>query len=159
MDDSAAECERLRTALPEVLTVHLDGDPAVRADIVRGLGVFDTLSYGDDDRKRADRYRDESARSELRRELPTLEAYYGSLVMELRPEPIGPTTIARAADLTQRTNQFNLMPRRFSRDELAAALSKRGAEGFIFGLRDRFGDHGLIAVALLEHEGDRSRIA
>jgi len=159
IDDSAAECERLRTALPEVVTIHLDGDPALRADVVRNLGVFDALSYGDDDRNRADRYREESARTQLRRELPTLEEYYESLGMELRVEPIGPTTIARAAELSQRTNQFNLLPRRFSRDELAVALAERSTEGYVFGLRDRFGDHGLIAVALLEHEGDRSRIA
>jgi FkbH-like protein len=155
MDDSAAECERIRTALPEVLTVHLAGEPAGRADLVRGLGVFDTLSYGDDDRLRAERYRQMSERREFARALPTLDAYYESLGMELRVEPVSPMTMARAADLTQRTNQFNLAPRRLTRDELGAALGQPGVEGYIFGLRDRFGDYGLVALAILE-DGDRA---
>ena len=159
MDDAAAECARIRTALPEVLTIHLGGDPSRHADLVRGLGVFDTLSYGDDDRQRADRYGEESARRRLRRELPTLETFYESLGMELSVEPIGPTTIARAAELTQRTNQFNLAPRRFTRDELAAALSDPGTEGYIFGLRDQFGDHGLVALAIVEGADATIRIS
>jgi FkbH-like protein len=155
MDDSPAECERIRTALPEVLTIHLAGDPAGHGDRVRSLGVFDTLTYGDDDRRRAARYRDEAARRDFRRGLPTLDTYYASLEMELTVEPVGPATIGRAADLTQRTNQFNLAPRRFSRHELAAALAAPATEGYIFGLRDRFGDHGLIALAIIDDEADR----
>ena len=154
IDDSPAECERIRSALPDVLTIHLDGDPANHADRVRSLGVFDTLTYGEDDRRRTARYREEAARRDLRRELQTLDAYYASLDMELTVEPIGPSTLGRAADLTQRTNQFNLAPRRFTRDELAAALAAPTTEGYIFGLRDRFGDHGLVAVAIIE-ERDR----
>lgn len=159
LDDSAAECERIRTALPEVLTIRAAGDPAGYGDLVRGLGVFDTLSYGEDDRQRANRYQEETARRQLRRELPTLAAYYESLGMELTAEPIGETTLARAAELTQRTNQFNLAPRRFTRDELRTVLTDRGAEGYIFALRDRFGDHGHVAVAIIEGCGDATRIS
>jgi len=159
MDDSPAECERIRMALPEVLTIHLDGDPAGHGDRVRGLAVFDTLTYGDEDRKRAARYRDEAARRDLQRALPTLDAYYASLDMTLSVEPIGPRTIGRAADLTQRTNQFNLAPRRFTRDELAAALAAPATEGYIFGLHDRFGDHGLIALAIIDDAGQTVRIS
>ncbi len=126
VDNSAAECERVRTALPEVLTIHLAGDPAGYADLIRGLGVFDTLGYGDDDRERAERYRHASARRDLQRELPTLEAYYESLQMELVAESISAVTLARAADLTQRTNQFNLAPERLTRDALAAAIASPG---------------------------------
>ncbi len=159
VDNSAAECERVRTALPEVLTIHLAGDPAGYADLIRGLGVFDTLGYGDDDRERAERYRHASARRDLQRELPTLEAYYESLQMELVAEPISAVTLARAADLTQRTNQFNLAPERLTRDALAAAIASPGVEGYIFGLRDRFGDYGFIGLAVFQDRDDALRIS
>jgi FkbH-like protein len=159
VDNSAAECERVRSALPEVLTVHLTGDPAAYADRIRSLGVFDTLAYGDDDRERAERYRHASARHALQRDLPTLDAYYTSLQMELTVERIGAATLARAADLTQRTNQFNLAPERFTRDGLAAALAAPGVEGYIFGLRDRFGDYGFIGLAVLEDRDAALRIS
>jgi len=159
VDNSAAECERVRTALPEVHTIHLTGDPAGYADLIRGLGVFDTLGYGDDDRERAERYRHASARRDLQRALPTLEAYYESLQMELTAEPISAVTLARAADLTQRTNQFNLAPERLTRDALAAAIASPGVEGHIFALRDRFGDYGFIALAIFEDRDDALRIS
>ena len=159
VDDSAADCERIRTALPEVLTIHLAGDPAGRADLIRGLGLFDTLSYGDDDRERAERYRQASARRDLQRDLPTLDAYYASLAMELTVEPVSAMTLARAADLTQRTNQFNLAPQRLTRDALADTLAMPGVEGYIFGLRDRFGDYGLVALTICEERDEAVRVS
>ena len=150
VDDSAAECERVRQALPEVMTVHLSGDPSTYADTIKSLGVFDRLSYGDEDRTRTAMYRSESRRRESQQSMASLDDFYRSLESVLDVERVGPATIARAAELTQRTNQFNLTTRRFTQDELRDYLSRPGHEGFAFRLRDRFGDHGIIGVALLE---------
>jgi len=70
--------------------------------------------------------------------------------MELTIEPVTPATLARAAELTQRTNQFNLTATRYTADHLAAALAGSAAEAYVFRLKDRFGDHGIVAFAMLE---------
>ena len=150
VDDSRIECDRMRQALPEVMTLHLDGEPAYRAAAIRSLGVFDSLSYGPEDRSRGAKYRTEFDRRTLQRELPSLEDFYQSLEMALTIERVSDDTIARAADLTQRTNQFNLHPRRFTRQDLAAELAVQGVEGYVFRLRDRFGDYGVIGVAMVD---------
>jgi FkbH-like protein len=153
VDDNIVECDRVRQAWPEVLTIHLAGEPANRAAVIRSVGVFDSLNYGKDDRSRVERYRTEASRRNLQRELPSLDVFYQSLEMMLIIEPITERSMARAADLTQRTNQFNLCPRRYTAAELAAALARGGVNGFVFSLRDRFGDYGLIGFAMLEGVG------
>lgn len=153
VDDSAAECERIRQALPEVMTVQLTGDPATYADTLKGLGVFDSLSFGDEDRSRTALYRSESQRRDLQASMGSLDEFYASLEMVLTIEPMAAETLARAAELTQRTNQFNLTTRRFTPDELRGYLAQPGHEGFVFRLHDRFGDHGIIGMALTEMQG------
>ena len=154
LEDSDAQCERIRQALPEVLVVPQKGEVASRADVLAGLGVFDSLGYSEEDRQRGALYRTEAERSRLKRAAPSLEEYLRSLEMTLTVDPITPQNIARVADLTQRTNQFNLTTPRHSRDSLAAFLSGPDREGYAFRLADRFGDYGLIGTTLLDHDGD-----
>jgi FkbH-like protein len=158
IDDSDAECERLRQALPEVLTLQLGGEPAARVQTLGGLGVFDTLSHSDEDRERGTFYRREVQRTQLRKSLQTIEEFYASLEMQLFVEPIDDRNVARAADLTQRTNQFNLTTRRFTRDELAALTMSEETEVYGFRLVDRFGDSGMIAVAMLRAAHDKMTV-
>jgi FkbH-like protein len=159
VDDNAVECDRVRQALPDVLTVQLSGDPAAYARTIRRLGVFDSLSFGDEDRARTALYRSEAQRRELQQSVASLDDFYRSLEMTLEIAPVGSQTLTRAAELTQRTNQFNLTTRRFTVDELRDYLARPGHEGFVFRLRDRFGDHGIIGLALTERHEDRYVIA
>ncbi len=150
VDDNAAECERVRQALPEVWTVHLTGDPVTYAATLRGLGAFDVLSFGQEDQMRTAMYRSEVDRRALQESMPSLEGFLQSLEMQLDIEEVGPKNLPRAAELTQRTNQFNLTTRRYTQDELRDYLARPGHDGFVFRLRDRFGDHGIIGLALAE---------
>lgn len=155
IDDSAVECDRLRQSLPQVLTVRLAGEPALRPAAILGLGVFDTLSYSEEDRQRGVLYRQEAERTRLRATVQSLEEFYRSLHMELAVEQVGHTHLHRAAELTQRTNQFNLTTRRYTVDDLAAALREPDCEAYAFRLKDRFGDNGIIGLAILEGSGPR----
>jgi FkbH-like protein len=154
VDDNAVECDRIRQALPEVLTIQLSGDPANYAQTIRSLGVFDSLSFGEEDQGRTAMYRSEAQRRELQETVASLDDFYRSLEMRLEVAAVSAATLPRAAELTQRTNQFNLMTRRFTADELRDYLAQPQHEGFVFRLRDRFGDHGIIGLALLEGDGD-----
>jgi FkbH-like protein len=154
LEDSDAQCERIRQALPEVLVVQQEGEVAARAALLAGLGVFDSLGFSDEDRARGGFYRTEARRAQLKRSAQSVEQYLRSLEMRLLIEPISPPNVGRVADLTQRTNQFNLTTPRHSRDSLVAFLEQAGREGHAFRLADRFGDYGLIAVTLLDQDTD-----
>jgi FkbH-like protein len=76
--------------------------------------------------------------------------------MTVQIEPARPTTLPRIAQLTNKTNQFNLTTRRYTESDLLALQ----AEGFeIFGIHvaDRFGDSGLVGVAILGPVVDAAR--
>lgn len=150
VDNSEAECARLRQALPEVLTLHLAGEPAGYAQWLRMTGVFDSLSYNDEDRQRAALYRGQAARTQHRLAVGSLDEYLASLDMELRMEPVSPATVSRAADLTQRTNQFNMTTRRMTVDDVRAWRAAPGRDAYVFSLTDRFGPQGIVAFATLD---------
>jgi FkbH-like protein len=154
LEDSDAQCERIRQALPEVLVVQQEGEVAARAALLAGLGVFDSLGFSDEDRARGGFYRTEAQRAQVKKSAQSLEEYLRSLEMRLLIEPISSPNLGRVAELTQRTNQFNLTTPRHSRDSLVAFLEQPGREGYAFRLADRFGDYGLIAVTLLDQEAD-----
>ena len=105
---------------------------------VRHIRIFSA-----DDTLRAQSLRDDAARAEAAAALSP-EAYVASLRQELIPEPLGPANLARAAQLTQRCNQFNMRGTRHTAAELA------GKRGWVYRLRDRFGDLGAIGVVVLE---------
>jgi len=57
--------------------------------------------------------------------------------------------VKRAAQLTQRTNQFNLTTRRYSEAEIAANWKIQTGRIYILGLKDKFGDNGTVGLALV----------
>ena len=62
-------------------------------------------------------------------------------------------TLVRCAQLTQKTNQLNTTTRRFSEAELSHALAEPGREGYALSAADRFGDNGVVGVALIRTVG------
>jgi len=64
-----------------------------------------------------------------------------------------PVDVPRLSQLINKSNQFNLTTRRRSEAEVAALLDAPDHDGFSVRLRDRFGDHGLIAVVVCRVEG------
>lgn len=158
IDNSDTECARLRDALPEVLTCQLTGDPSGYGPWLRQSGLFDSLGYSDEDRQRGEMYRDEVKREQHRQSIGSLDEFLESLQMELTAEHVGDATVARAADLTQRTNQFNMTTERRTADEIRGWREARDRVALVFSLKDRFGAQGIIAFAAMQITGGRAVI-
>jgi FkbH-like protein len=94
----------------------------------------------------------------LKHEATDLTAYYRSLEMVLTVRAAGADTIGRVAQLTQKTNQFNLTTRRYSEAEIAALAESDAADVLTVQLADRFGDAGLTGVCILRYEADRAHL-
>ena len=62
----------------------------------------------------------------------------------------------RIAQLTQRSNQFNLRTVRYTEAEMEALAQDDNHICLYFTLRDKFGDHGLISVVILDKQADNS---
>ena len=152
-DDSAMECARVRSALPEVEVVELGPDPSRFAERVLRTRAFDTLSISKEDRARADSYRQEQSRKSSRAKVADLETFLADSQLRLTLRPSDAATQERIFQLIGKTNQFNMTLERLSKPSVQQLTDHGGA---LYGaqLVDRFGDYGLIGVLHLEPRAD-----
>jgi FkbH-like protein len=147
VDDNPVERQHVREQAPEVMVVDLPENPMGYARALRDSPVFERLSLSEEDAQRGEYYAAERERKELEQRSGSPEDFYRSLQQELEVALVTPMTLARVAQLTQKTNQFNLTTQRYSEQEIAAMEAKR-----VYSLRvkDRYCDNGLVGVAILE---------
>ena len=146
IDDDPLECAEVEAHCPGVLALQLPQEPQGIARFLAHVWAFDHPKLTADDRRRADRYRQESDRERLRSESPTFEAFLAGLGLEVRIAELAPQQLARAAQLTQRTNQFNVTTIRRSEGELQALCRAGTYECLVVEAADRFGDYGMVGV-------------
>ena len=153
-DDNPFERQLVRTMLPEVEVPELPEDPAEYVRFVRAQNLFDTATFSDEDRVRTERYLAEQSRTLLSASLDSYDDYLKALEMKAVSAPFDAFHIPRIAQLTQRSNQFNLRTVRYSEEEVAAIAADERFITRYYTLSDRFGEHGLIAVVILEKRED-----
>jgi FkbH-like protein len=150
LDDNPFECEQVRCLCPEVSVIQLGSDPARHADTVHAFAGFQRLVLSEEDRSRSSYYAGDRLRADLKVAASSLEDFYRSLQMEADIARVEQTTQARIAQLTQKTNQFNLTTRRYSEQQIRAMADDPRYEVYGVRLKDRYGDNGLVGVAILQ---------
>jgi FkbH-like protein len=153
LDDSPVEREWVRSQLP-VAVIDLPQDPTGYAGTLRDSPFFERLTLSDEDRERGRYYVEERRRTELRCGTASLEDFYRSLQMEVEIASVTPQTLTRVAQLTQKTNQFNLTTRRYTEQQIAEMTASTDWRVYSLRARDRFGDNGLVGVAIARFDGD-----
>jgi FkbH-like protein len=154
VDDSEFECAAVRERLPMVTTFTVPKNPYDYPALVRD--VCDLFLAGRDPEgpDKTEQYRIRAAALAEESQHGTREDYLASLglVVELRRDPRD--AVARIAQLTQKSNQFNLTTRRYTETEIADLLESPDATVYALGVRDRFGDSGLTGVAIVRYDRD-----
>ncbi len=158
VDDNPVECEAVRRSLPEVTVLHLGDDPSTYAALLRTLPGLERLEASVEDGARTRYYLEEGRRKDLLGQAESLEAFLASLDIRVEVTPIDAMTLARAAQLTQKTNQLNLTTRRYSQAQLEQRLATPRWAGYVLRAADRFGDNGIVGVALVEMDDEVCRI-
>jgi FkbH-like protein len=153
LDDNPTERERVRRELPEVTVIELPGDPMGFAEAVRRAPVLERLSVSAEDAERSRYYADQRVRAAAMGSASNVEDFYRSLAQEVEIEPLTDATLARAAQLTQKTNQFNVTTRRYSEQKLAEIAAAPGWSVQTVRVKDRFGDNGLVGVIVTSRQG------
>src|SRR5262249_28842139 len=145
LDDNPAERQLVRESFPSMLVPELPADPTEYVTYLTSLNPFETASYTAQDAQRTAEYQTEAKRHVEREKFVNPGDFLRSLEMRAVVKPFQPFNFPRVAQLTQRSNQFNLRTVRYSEKEIAAlAVSPRHVTMAI-ELRDRFGDNGLIS--------------
>jgi FkbH-like protein len=159
VDDSEFETNLIRRAIPELEVIHLPENKAVEyRDILVSCGLFETLTLSEEDKKRGAMYKSEVSRKRLQAQATDIEAYLCSLEMVLEVCFADEMTISRIAQLTQKTNQFNLTTRRYSDADIKAFAGSDRSDVIYARMKDTFGDSGIIGVCILKYVGNTAVI-
>ena len=161
LDDNPVEREAVRRALPEVTVLDFPRDVAALPQVIADAAAehFWTEHLTAEDEAKADQYRQEAARAEARDVSGDMDEYLRGLDVRITIGEMGEAQRARTAQLTQKTNQFNVLTRRYSAEELAWLREQPGQHVYTVDVSDRFGDAGQVAVVMVEVDGDEAAIA
>ncbi|MDD5438820.1 MAG: HAD-IIIC family phosphatase, partial [Candidatus Omnitrophica bacterium] len=151
LDDSPRERSLAALACPEIKTPALPDDAASRVKMLDEYTYSATGTITGTDRVRTELYAMRAKREELRRTAASLEDFYRALDMKavIRKGIDSDQEIARVAQLTQRTNQFNLTLKRYTEDEIRAMAKNPAYQIFTIELSDKFGDAGVVGAMIL----------
>ena len=153
LDDNPVERLQVREEAPEAIVIELPEDPMRFAQAIRDCPYLERLSLSEEDRRRGELYASQRARAELQGSVTSKEDFYRSLEQVAEITTVSDSTLARVAQLTQKTNQFNLTTRRYTEQQIAAMAACSGWRVWALRVTDRYADNGLVGVAIAHMEG------
>jgi FkbH-like protein len=150
LDDSELEREEIRRLAPTVTIPDLPKDPSEYPSFLAQLSYFDALTTTEDDRRRGQMYIEDRARRTLAQTSNSLEDFLKGLQIQVVLRRGDRKSIVRLAQLSQRTNQFNLTTRRYTESDILALLEKKDWRLYGVLVSDRIGDSGVSGAASVE---------
>lgn len=148
IDDNPVELAEVSARFPQLASRQFGvREAADTLGWLEALPDIGTWSPSAEDLAKSEQYRQEAVRQELAASVTSLEDYIVSLGIVIEAGINRTDHVKRIAQLTNKTNQFNLTTRRYSEGDILAAMAD--GQVFDFRVRDRFGDMGIIAVAVV----------
>ncbi|MCX7114410.1 MAG: HAD-IIIC family phosphatase [Gammaproteobacteria bacterium] len=145
IDDNPFEIEQVQVALPGVTLIQLDSEPANMIKRIKEKHLFDRLSVTEEDRNRTGMIHAERSRKHL---ISTVN--YSMLNLEADIKLASLSQLERVTQLINKTNQFNLTTVRRTLDEVRQLHDSPDWDIYTMRVSDKFGDYGLVGVALIE---------
>jgi len=148
IDDSDFEIEGVQMALPEVLCIQFDLlNLEKNLSLLASIPSLQATSLTTEDVAKAEQYRQEGVRKDLRQIFNDVESYVRSLDVKIECSINNPKNLQRVVQLFNKTNQFNLTTIRYQAAEIEEIYKK----GFVFDFKveDKFGDMGIVGVAIV----------
>jgi FkbH-like protein len=160
VDDNPAECELVRQECPECEVVMVPDKPYLIPSILSELPGIENVRLTSEDRKKGEMYRAQAERRQYEEDFSgaNLEEFLHSLEMEATIEAATSYSIPRIAQLTQKTNQWNMTTRRYSEAQIQGFVGDPAWGVYSIAAKDRFGDHGIIGVLVLRFDGPDAMI-
>ena len=148
-DDDPINRELMSKAIPQIKTIDLPDDPSLYASTLMQINDFNTLVMTNEDRNRGEMYRQEHKRTELKRSSSNLEDFLKQLEIRVTMKKANNFTIPRIAQLTLKTNQFNLTTRRYQEEDVETLAQDHTKLIGCAQTQDKFGDNGITGVYIV----------
>lgn len=154
VDDNPAERAIIEDQLLGVAIPQLDGVEHYIRQIDR-CGYFEVTELSQDDLKRNEMYRENAERSKLQSEFSDYGEFLKSLEMKGEIQSFIPMYMSRIAQLTNKSNQFNLTTRRYSQSDIEKAAEDPDRITLYGKLLDKFGDNGVVSILIGRIDGEK----
>lgn len=159
IDDNPVERQLIRETMPEVAVPEVDaGDVCSYIRAIEGAGYFEPVSISADDLQRSEAYMSNQQRKKLSESVHSYDEFLKSLEMEAEIDSFKPIYFDRIAQLTNKSNQFNLTTCRYSRADIENIANDNSYITLYGRLADKFGDNGLVSVIIGEKKADELHI-
>jgi FkbH-like protein len=156
VDDSDFEINLIKDSLPEVTAIQVPKNIfSYPYEFRKIMPLFYTLSKTKEDKQRTIIYEQQVEREKEKTKFINIEDYLESLEINLEIFVNEKQHIARQAQMTQKTNQFNLSTIRYTESEIGSFIKNPGFDIISIIVKDKFGDNGITGLVILNYQ-DRS---
>lgn len=156
LDDNPFERNMVRENIPGITVPELPEDPGEYLEFIYGENLFETVSYSGLDKDRTKQYQVEAQRVSLQKTFANEADFLQSLNMVSEVSGFTKFNTPRVAQLSQRSNQFNLRTVRYTEADVEAMAADVDTIDLSFTLEDKFGDNGLIAVIIMKKQDEET---
>ena len=156
LDDNPFERNIVRENIPGITVPELPQDPGEYLEYLYSLNLFETASYSQADKDRTKQYQVEAQRVSLQKTFSNEADFLKSLDMTSVVSGFNKFNTPRVAQLSQRSNQFNLRTVRYTEADIEALGQDPDVIDLSFTLEDKFGDNGLIAVIIMKKQDEET---
>ena len=148
-DDNALERESIRTQMPDVYVPEVPREIWNWPSWLESSPLFANFHTTEEDSRRRQLYQSRSNFELSSRAATSENEFLKSIGLCASAVPVNESSIARAVQLTVKTNQFNLRTVRYDETTLRRAIEEENATSFLVHLSDKFGDHGNVGLVIV----------
>ena len=150
VDDNPTERELIKQMLPMVSVPEFPAQPYELPVFFKQLvnDYFKVYSITDEDKKKTEQYKANAARAQAQHSFTDFGAFLESLDIQITVESANEFNIPRIAQMTQKTNQFNLTTKRYTDADVKGFLAD-GWKIWCISVADRFGDNGITGCIMV----------
>lgn len=157
VDDNPTERELIRQQLPMVAVPEFPKRPYGLMELLRDLvdNYFRAYELTSEDLAKTEQYKANARRVAAQHQYANLSDFIRSLDIEIDIMGADRFNIPRIAQMTQKTNQFNLTTQRYTEADISSFV-ERGDLVYCISVRDKFGDNGITGAAIVRVEGEKA---
>jgi FkbH-like protein len=150
IDDNPTERELVKQIFPMVEVPEFPKQPYMLPEFFEKIctDYFQIYKLTDEDKDKLEQYKANAERAAFQKSFVSFDDYLKSLEIVLEIQELNPVNLPRIAQLTQKTNQFNLTTKRYTEEDIKSFASK-GAKIYCISVSDKFGDSGITGATIV----------
>lgn len=158
IDDNPVERESIKSQIQEVIVPDFPEDTAEFEEFIINIyrEYFLSIKSTEEDKKKTEMYKQNFNREREMQSSDSFENFLKNLKTRIKIWQAKEEDIERAAQLTQKTNQFNLTTKRYLSSDIQNFIKSTNHDVYVASVEDKFGDNGKVAVLIIEKNNDNT---